>query len=109
MSIAQEFGNRVREMRKRRGLTLEELAAACGERYSMQRIGEIERGRTNCTLETIHRLSTGLACEPAELFIFDPKAVGERLTQLDARLLDFWNGADEQTRAKAIRILSELT
>lgn len=36
-------------------------------------------------------------------------AVGERLSQLDARLLDFWNAADEQTKAKAIRILSELT
>ncbi len=73
-----------------------------------QRVREVERGEGNPTLETIGRFAEGLACNPIELFVFDPQALSERLSQLDTRLLDFWNGADEQTKAKAIRILSEL-
>ena len=49
-----------------------------------------------------------IKCEPAELFLFDPKAVGKSLKLLDARVVDFWRSADERTQRKAIRILSEL-
>ena len=105
MNILEHFGGRVRALRERRRWTQEELGARAG--FHAQRISEVERG-SNCTLETIQRLTEALECDPIELFVFDPKAVGERLSQLDTRLLDFWNGADEQTKAKAIRILSEL-
>lgn len=108
MNIQREFGDRVRNLRKRAGLTQDQLAAKCGQGFVMQRIGEIERGQSNCTLQTVVRLSTALKCEPAELFLFKPKTVGKAMSLLDARLLDLWNAADERTKRKAIRILSEL-
>ena len=106
MAIYEEFGKRVRMLRDRLGITQEELGARIG--LHSQRISEFERGEANCTLETIERLSEGLECEPAELFLFDPKAVGKSLSVLDARLLDIWKTADQQTKDKIIRILSEL-
>ncbi len=108
MDVQKAFGERLLQLRKRAGLSQMGLAERCGAGMVGQRVGEVERGEGNPTLETIGRFAEGLGCDPIELFVFDPKAVGERLSQLDARLLDFWNGADEQTKAKAIRILSEL-
>ncbi len=72
MDIQKAFGRRVRELRRRAGLTQAELAARSGRNIEMQRIGEIERGESNCTLRTIERLAKGLRCEPAELLLFRP-------------------------------------
>ena len=108
MGIRQAFGERLRELRKRAELTQAALAARCGGRIEMQRIGELERGERNCTLQTVESLAKGLKCEPAELFLFRPQLVGRRLSQMDARLVDAWKAADDDTRARIIRILSEL-
>ena len=74
----------------------------------MQRVGEIERGERNCTLETVERIAKGLKIEPAELFLFRPQQVGKSMSMLDARIADLWKGADEKQRQKAVRILSEI-
>ena len=108
MSIEEKFGGRVRELRKRAGLTQAALAGRCGKSIEMQRIGEIERGERNCTLQTVERLARGLRCEPAELFLFRPQQVGRSMSLLDARLIDLWRGADEKQKEQAVRILSEI-
>ena len=108
MDIRKEFGCRVRDLRKRAGLTQAQLAERCGRNMEMQRIGEIERGERNCTLQSVERLAKGLKCEPAELFLFRPQKVGRALSVIDSRLLDLWKAADDETKQKAIRILSEL-
>jgi transcriptional regulator with XRE-family HTH domain len=46
---------RVRELRKRRGWTLEEMSAACGVSRSM--LSEIERQRANPTLAVAYRIA----------------------------------------------------
>ena len=109
MDIQNQFGARVRELRARAGVTQAELAQRCGDGVEMQRIGEIERGEQNCTIKTVQRLAKGLRCEPAELFLFSPtRHVGRAMSLLDARLVDLWQAADDPTKQKAIRILSEL-
>ena len=108
MSIADKFGNRVKELRKRAGLTQAKLAAKCGRNMEMQRIGEIERGERNCTLETVEKLAKGLKVEPAELYLFRPQQVGKSLSMLDSRIVDLWKGADDNRKEKAVRILSEI-
>ncbi len=108
MDIQREFGRRVRELRKRAGLTQQALADKCGEGFVMQRIGEIERGEANCTLQTVERLARGLRCDPAELFLFSPQKVGKSLALLDERLLDLWKKADENGRRKIVRVVGEL-
>lgn len=74
----------------------------------MQRIGQIERGETNCTLETIEAICRGLACEPIELFLFSSTKAGGGLSLPDARLNDLWKAADPEKKEKLLRILTEL-
>ena len=108
MDIQRQFGARVRELRTRAGFTQAELAERCGQGVEMQRIGETERGEQNCTLKTVERLAKGLGCEPAELLLFSPQEVADSMSILDARLVDLWRGADDATKQKIIRIVSEL-
>jgi transcriptional regulator with XRE-family HTH domain len=60
------FGRAVRELRKERRLSQEEL----GHRSGLHRnyIGGIERGELNPSLESIARLAQALATKPSELF-----------------------------------------
>lgn len=108
MDLQREFGKRVRELRQRLGLTQKELAARCGGKFNMQRVGEIERGNINCTLQTIRALCRGLKCEPLELFMFTLPKSASKVSLPDARLADLWHAADETTKAKLLRVLSEL-
>lgn len=59
------FGDRVRELRKAKGLSQEEL----GERAELHRnfVGMLERGERNPTLVTLFRLADGLGVPPGEL------------------------------------------
>jgi len=60
------FGNRVREIRKKRGYSQEELAF----RSNLHRtyIGMIERAEKNITLINIEKISHGLQVNICELF-----------------------------------------
>lgn len=108
MSIADKFGSRVKELRKRAGLTQAQLAAKCGRYIEMQRIGEIERGERNCTLETVEKLAKGLKVEPAELFLFRPQQVGKSMSLLGARITDLWKAASERQKQKVVTVVTEM-
>ena len=59
------FGLLVRGLREARGLSQEGLADAAG--LHRTHISLIERGRRSVRLETVERLATALAVQPAEL------------------------------------------
>lgn len=107
MKLQREFGRRVRELRTRRGLTQKELGERCGTKFATQRIGEIERGHMNVTLQTIAALCRGLGCEPLDLFLFGA-AAKRKVNVPDARLSDLWNAADDARKGKLLRVLREL-
>ncbi len=86
MDIQKAIGRRIRDLRKRAGLTQAELAARCGRNIEMQRIGEIERGERNSTLRTIERLAKGLRCEPAELPLFRPQGCNQGSDKVEATI-----------------------
>jgi transcriptional regulator with XRE-family HTH domain len=56
---------RVRELRKKKRWTLQELSAACGVSRSM--LSEIERGRANPTLVVAHRIAQAYGISLGEL------------------------------------------
>ncbi len=60
------FGQRVREIRKSRGLSQEGMAALAGVDRSY--MGHIERGEKNITLTKIYQISDALGIEVADLF-----------------------------------------
>lgn len=61
----RDFGRRVREARRRRGLSQEQLAhlAELDRSY----MGGVERGERNVSLDNIHRIARALDVPPAEL------------------------------------------
>lgn len=107
-NLQQDFGSRVRELRLRAGLKQRELAERCGGSFAMQRVGQIERGEMNCTLQTVAALARGLRCEPIELFLFPTTKGLTDMRLSDARLCDLWHAANEEQRQRILRVLGEL-
>ena len=60
------FGQRVRELRKSKGLSQEAMAALAGLDRSY--MGHIERGEKNITLLKIYQISEALEVEVVDLF-----------------------------------------
>jgi transcriptional regulator with XRE-family HTH domain len=64
-AVGRALCARVRELRKKRGWTLEELSAACGVSRSM--LSEIERERANPTLVVTYRIAEAFGMSLGEL------------------------------------------
>lgn len=64
-SIGKEVGQKVREIRQRRGLSQDDLAAMTGLEHSY--ISYIESGKRNPTLKTLHRIADALKVQLSEL------------------------------------------
>lgn len=65
--LSQEIGQRIRQLRKERGLSLETLALKCDMNAAF--LGHIERGLRCPTVYTLKRISSGLNVELTELLI----------------------------------------
>jgi transcriptional regulator with XRE-family HTH domain len=64
--IQEQFGSRVRDLRKKRGWTQEQLAEAAGHYWTY--IGGMERGERNITLQVVADLACALDVDIKELF-----------------------------------------
>lgn len=64
--IQKRFGARVRELRRNKGLSQEELALACG--LDRTYVGSVERGERNISLVNIHVLALALRVPVKVLF-----------------------------------------
>jgi transcriptional regulator with XRE-family HTH domain len=62
----KNFGKRLRELRKAKGLSQEALAVSCG--LDRTYIGGIERGERNVSLLNIRKISKALGVQARELF-----------------------------------------
>ena len=63
------MGLRIRELRERRGLSLEKVAADLG--WSHGKVSRIERGKQNSPLSSLQELATYYAVSVPELFDYD--------------------------------------
>lgn len=63
--LAHAFGQRIREVRKRKGISQDRLALMTDIDRSY--MGRIERGEAQITLEKVYRLAKALDCLPQEL------------------------------------------
>jgi transcriptional regulator with XRE-family HTH domain len=69
--LATVFGRRLKELRRRRGLTQEQLAKLVKLDYKF--IGAIERGAKTSSFQTVEKLAKALGVEYYEFFISEPK------------------------------------
>ena len=65
-TIQEQFGARVRDLRKERAWTQEQLAQAAGRHWTY--IGGIERGERNVTLQVVADIARALDIEIGDLF-----------------------------------------
>lgn len=82
--------NRIRDIRRQKGMTLAEVAAACDPPTTAQTIGRLETGTRNLSLGWMNRIGAALGVDP-ELLVKgeqrEPTSVVARLTESGAEAL----------------------
>jgi transcriptional regulator with XRE-family HTH domain len=74
------FGNHLSDIRKKKNLTLRELADRCSVDFS--EIGKIETGKRNVSLVNLVELANGLSIHPKKLLEFEiDKPIQPKKTQ----------------------------
>ena len=77
-SAGEVFGQRMKEIRQKRGLTQVELSQRSG--FTQARVSELEHGSRMPNLVTILRIAAALDCKVAELMsIFDEEGLSSLL------------------------------
>lgn len=74
--------NRIRTIRKARGLTLAELAAACNPPTTAQTIGRLETGTRSLSLTWMNRIAAALGIDPTGLMRAEPAAAAQIVAEL---------------------------
>ena len=64
-SILESLGNRIRELRSKKGWSQEAFADECG--INRSHMGEVERGETNLTFSTLYHISQTLEVSVSSL------------------------------------------
>lgn len=74
--------NRIREIRKAKGLTLADLAAACQPATTAQTIGRLETGMRNLSTKWMERIGIALGVDPEVLVRSSTAARAQVIAQL---------------------------
>lgn len=79
--LVTKLGNRIRQIRKDHGLSLEQLGELAGLHPNY--IGQVERGEKNVTVESLEKIARGLGVSLQELFQYvDPSVQPDELGEL---------------------------
>lgn len=92
----KQLGKNIRAVRKKRGLTQDALAELSG--FSLQHVGDIERGTANPTLSCLLKLADVMSASLADFFGTEPE---KEPTEEEMRqtLLDFIQKANRKSLA----------
>lgn len=74
--------NRIREIRKAKGLTLADLALACEPATTAQTIGRLETGTRNLSIKWMDRIGTALGVDPEILVRSDGQPRAQIIAEL---------------------------
>lgn len=77
MKLKSNIGKRIKEIRKKKGLSQEKLAELVD--IEQNTLSCIETGNNFCTAETLEKIINALEVEPAELFNFGHQKDNETL------------------------------
>lgn len=78
------MSNRIRDIRKAKGLTLADLAAACDPPTTAQTIGRLETGMRSLSLTWMNRIAAALEVDPAGLMRAASAAPAQIVAELAA-------------------------
>ena len=94
--------NRIRDIRKEKGMTLAEVAAACSPPTTAQTIGRLETGMRNLSLTWMNRIGSALGVDPQMLVKGDAAATPQVIAVLTE------HGAEPLTRPRDAILPTEL-
>ncbi|MGI6393588.1 MAG: helix-turn-helix domain-containing protein [bacterium] len=83
MSIRENFGQRLKMLRKHKGMSQDDISFASGVDRSY--LSEIENGKSSPTIDMVDKIARALNIAPNEFFIFD---VSEPKTDYDGEPLN---------------------
>ena len=66
MDIRTKIGGRIRELRRQKSMTIEDLAFKSGVHYNY--LGDIERGARNPSIESLVKIANGIGVDVGEIF-----------------------------------------
>ncbi len=104
MNNLQLFGKRIRELRKNKSLTQEQLAEIIG--LDVKQISNLETGGCFTTMSTIEKLAICFNCEISQLFNFSHHKTKEELVPV---LIDKINNASEKEIQLIAKIINYVT
>jgi len=105
--LRRQLGQRIRQLRKARGWTQQELAERAELDYKY--LGAVERGERNITIDNIEKIAAGFGLEAHQLFLFSARegeVPEERVTA--AKIRDLLQHSDAGRKQLMWRVLQEL-
>ena len=98
------FGERVRTLRERHGITLKQLAQISGlsDRYIIQ----VEQGAANPSLETVRRLALALQTSVTGLLPADAKTTAAEPTGPARKILELLEGRSNEQISRIVDAVS---
>lgn len=104
-NILELVGSRIREIRKTKSLSQEQLGELSGFHFSY--IGGLERGERNISLVNLAKIAEALEVNIHELLNFEPKLSEEKLSSID-EIVKLLNTREQRQIAMAKNILTEI-
>jgi len=104
MDTKELLGKRVRDLRKKRGMTQEQLAEVAG--VDVKYLGSIERGIENPTVRILEKLAATLSVKVHQIFDFEHEAKGEKL--LRRRIIQILDKCDEKELQMILKLVSAI-
>lgn len=98
------IGERIRQTRKERGLTQEQLAEACG--LSTSFVGHIERGTRILSVDTLYQISLQLKVS-TDYLLLDSAGLDSQILQNISAILKTKNKRKVETFLNTVRILAD--
>lgn len=99
----------IRDVRKIKGLTQEELAEICSLHTSY--LAGVERGERNITMQTLEKIAHGLEISPIDLLKFEGLDIDENFFNKQEKLkllLNIMNDFNEHELSRIINIVREI-
>jgi transcriptional regulator with XRE-family HTH domain len=103
-SLATLIGNRLKELRKQKGLKQEDLEdLGINYRYYQK----VETGKANVTLKTFEKIADALGVDPADLF-FLPLSKSKEKDELIVMIMEIINRKDKASLNKLKIFIKEI-
>lgn len=103
MNVLSNVGIRIRDIRKSKNLSQQQLADLAETHYSY--IGALERGHRNITLQSLEKIASALEVDISDLFVYQAKM--NQSNPILVEIMDLLLEQSETNQQKVLKILKE--